>query len=422
MASRQAQTPATRRHGHWLRISAAVLLFVFALGGMLFLQDRRLRQIQVYRPYVDTLFLPRVNMVRYMAVGYNLFFADFLYLRSIQAFGGQWRFGMKNYESITHLFNVITELDPHFIDAYEFGSMIIGEEANEPKEGMELLSRGWYKNTDHYRLAYLNAYTALWVLDDPLLAKFWILQARKAADAPDFVNRFVQYLDQKMGRYESALEKNVYDYLEALQAGKDYLRIILQRKFQLVCEDWNIDVLTTGVEKYREDHGGELPFDLQTLFAEGYIKDLRLCDYPKLKAITDNVSVSQSADINSMMQQIMKVCVGPATGIPHAPFAKEKGEDIYFIRVDIEPEEVDIAIKNKTLVVSGDGARKYLREQALPHIRRAIRQFHSDYKRYPFDLEELYPDKDNRIVDPLTGTWYYNWITGQVFSPAFPDL
>lgn len=411
-----------RRRRNWLGLIGAVLLFLCAFAGMLFLQHQRLRRIAIYRPYVDSLFLPRVDTVRYMAIGYNLFAADFLYLRSIQAFGGQWRFGLTNYDSISHLFHVITELDPHFIEAYEFGSMVIGEEAGHPEEAIELNRKGWLKNSDNYRLAYMNAYTCLWTLNEPMRAKFWILQSLKAEDAPDFVGRFLQYIDEKQGRYESALEKNVYDYIDGIKQGADYLEALLSRKIKLVTEQWNLDILHKALGQYMEEHDGLLPPDVRTLIVDGYLDEYRVCYFDRLRALLGALPNPLPDDIADLHRRMMEASVGPFRGRLSAPYAENWYEDQYVLRVDVPEDQVGTFIEKREMILSMHGARKYVKERALSYVRLSVERFKENYRRYPFELDEMFPDGGLRVVDPVMGCWLYDSTTGQVFSPIFPDV
>ena len=401
-----------------------VILAAFAYGAV-GLQSARLRQIQSYRPYVDRLILPRTEYAKTLAFGYNMFMADFLYLRSIQAFGGQWRTGMTGIKSIFHYFYTITELDPKFTEAYEFGSLVIGDEAKEPKMAIELNKKGWLANPSTYKLAYLNGYSAFYSLHDIPLAKLWIHLASMAKDCPDFVHRFEYFFDKESGDYQAALERWIWEYLNAIDTREETMLGIAGNQIQMVTNDWNIQTINKAMEAYKKDHPTENPKNLDDLVSGGYFKSFTSCDYFPMMNFIDTLSNQVSpAKATSRLDQICKTYIHQESGVlPTAPFGATPGDDFYFIRRDARPDDFKTSSTMKNVIFTKKMAREFLRERSLPYARGMIKNFKNKYNKFPNPLDEAFKQVGGiKVFDPLTGTWDYDPKTGIIKSPSFPDL
>ena len=402
-------------------------LFFLLLAGFgyvaMFLQGRRLRQVTENRPYIDRLILPRTEYAKTLSFGYDMFMADFLYLRSIQAFGGQWRQGMPNIQSIYHYFYTVTELDPKFTDAYKFGSMIIGEEGKDPKRAIKLNEKGWLADPETYVLAYWNAYTSFYVLKDPKMAKMWVRLAKTAPDCPEFVRRFEYYFDKESGDFQAALEKWLWEYLNALDNRDNTTLGIASRQIVTVTDEWNLKILNKALEKYYNDNGRKrIPADLDELAQKGYLNNYKRCDYYTLSPLLDE-AVNQMGKKTALLDSFTKACLSTASGIPVCPNGEKPGDDFYFIRKGTRPSEFEAAIKSEALIYNLQSAKAILEQKVLPYIRATIAVFHKKNKRYPNPLDEAFPKTGGvNAFDPLTGKWNYDPKTGVVQSPTFPKL
>jgi len=118
-----------------------VLLFLMLAGTAFWLQHFHIRAIKE-TPYRDSLYLPHGKQVNLMAIGYDQFLADFLWLRAIQAFGGYWRAGDKVSEAVYNYFDVISDLSPHFIEVYKFGNLVMGDEGGDYERALTFLEKG----------------------------------------------------------------------------------------------------------------------------------------------------------------------------------------------------------------------------------------------------------------------------------------
>src|SRR6266850_3984632 len=91
------------------------------------------------------LYLPSGKHLKVMALGFDGILADALYLWSIQYYGN---YDIKDrYANLEQIYDqVITELDPHYLDPYLVGALIMSAEARQPEMALRLLDKGVNNN------------------------------------------------------------------------------------------------------------------------------------------------------------------------------------------------------------------------------------------------------------------------------------
>src|SRR5690606_25662148 len=102
------------------------LALIATYGTSVFFQNMGMQRVMKYPSYYDTWQLGGRSgeLMKLFALRYDMVAADFLWLRSIQSFGGR---GMTNrdWRPVYNQFDTITDLDPYFADAYTFGNLVI---------------------------------------------------------------------------------------------------------------------------------------------------------------------------------------------------------------------------------------------------------------------------------------------------------
>ncbi|GAB4325252.1 MAG: hypothetical protein Kow0059_21210 [Candidatus Sumerlaeia bacterium] len=380
--------------------------FAVAFSGAVLLQSRQLKDIQRYEPYRDSLYLPRDSgYVELFSLGYDMIMADFLWLRSIQAFGGHWT-GDRNYESIFNLFNIITDLDPLFIDAYLFGNMVIGEEAHKPDLALELINKGIIKSLNStYQLGYFGGYFSYWDYGDAERARWYYRMATRAPDCPDFVNRILGFMELKSGRYHVAFQKYLTDYLRAADNSDELGQELSRNKMLEVLGDWFRAELERCAQEF-EAGEGRGPQALEELVARGYYKPI------------------EAYDANLAMQMIEQWRMRGEKLQPHADELLLKVRRTYS-DLPAEPHGFWYFINPSVAgegryVVNAFTVYERLRDYFLPIVRRKIEQYYLEHGEYPA-LESIIDDPALQH-DPFGQPWIYNQKTGELRSATFPDL
>jgi tetratricopeptide (TPR) repeat protein len=125
------------------------LVSLFALAFYFHRNMERLKSpVETENPL---LYLPSGKYLKIISLGYDNFLADLIYLWSIQYYGDYELFD--RYPYLERIFDVITDIDPQFIDAYDFGSMIMVMDANRTEKALALLDKGIENNRDAWNLA-----------------------------------------------------------------------------------------------------------------------------------------------------------------------------------------------------------------------------------------------------------------------------
>mgnify|MGYP006278223955 CR=1 FL=1 len=388
---------------YWWRILLFLLLFLPAV----IIQNRSLMEmLKKPRIYQDSLYLPSGNSIHMASLGYDRFMADFIWLRSIQAYGGHWETD-REYSSIFHLFDVITDLDPHFIDAYTFGNMVMGDDGGEQEAGLRLIDKGIIKNPDKYKLPYWGGYVAYWEMNDPELAKYYYTLAQKADDAPDFVNRILAYMEMKSGRYHVAFEKYLRDWLEAIDNDDDVVVGIASRRILDVVNDWQKFILKRAIEKYFNETG-KIPRNINELAEANVIEPFSMINIPLLQQLMEYYENQPGPAVDHFREIVNLVTTQNYTKIPPHPHGYwyqlspvwDFFSGQYLVDGQILMEKVEKFIKGTRL---------------------AILRFYDENGRYPYSIYEI-PGERHKAQEPLGGKWLYNPVTGNFKSSTLPFI
>ncbi|MBN1476288.1 hypothetical protein JXA47_06015 [Candidatus Sumerlaeota bacterium] len=300
---------AIRRRGFLSRnFLVGLVLFILCAGFAIHRQALYLANMRPYRPYLTINLIPgtRSNQViKAAALGYDDFLSVFLWLRSIQDFGGQFRdpFAL---ESQANAFWSITALQPLFTEAYDFGGLVIGDEGGslniwgsrvrpveEQEQGWQfvnsmeearqradamneqalaLFEHGIESDPDHFRHAYNAVYTSVSGLHDPRRAVPYAEVATLRPDCPDWVAGTIPYLQGRSGEHRIAMALWFARLREAISARSDLQIGINMRK---IAEDgvnaWNCQTLTAALSLWSGMHGRALPDSLDQLVTDGFL-------------------------------------------------------------------------------------------------------------------------------------------------------
>jgi tetratricopeptide (TPR) repeat protein len=194
-----------------MRRAAMVLLIVFLLAG----SGAILRQYEsVEREDTqgkELLYLPSPEYLSLISLGNTGFTADIFYLWSIQYFS-QFE-DKERFIYLDKVFDLITDLDPQYVDPYRVGAIIMLIESFEDplscKDSvLALLEKGIKANPNDYRLANEAGWHCHNEFNDPDLALHYIGLARSKPNAPHFVKRLYGHLsgEQDLFTDEEALK------------------------------------------------------------------------------------------------------------------------------------------------------------------------------------------------------------------------
>lgn len=215
------------------------------------------------------LYLPSGKYLKVMALGFEGLLADVLYLWSIQYYGN---YDIKDrYNYLQHIYGqVITELDPQYLDPYLVGAMIMTVEARDPEMALRLLDKGAENNPREWIMPFEAGFLCYNDLHDyPRAASYF----KKAIDIPrahPLVRRLYAEMYNRAGDKRTSLR----EWSEIYRTSDDpYVRNVALNHVHDLKVDVDLADLKDGVSRFR-DREGRPPRRLQELVANGVVAAL----------------------------------------------------------------------------------------------------------------------------------------------------
>jgi len=363
--------------------------------------------------YIQKVNIPNADVIRIATLGYDTLYADFLTLRAIQAFGAAWDTEDQSIEPIANYFDILTTLDPHFVEVYELGHLVIGDDHREHEVALDLVRKGSEWNWREWRIPYLGIYTTLWDMDSPERAEEFLLRVRRTRDTPEHVLRMDEYVARQSGRYEIAFDMNLQHFIRYTQLEMEPEQGVAIRKFQSILDPWYRTELAREAQRFLDEQG-RYPVSFEEMMAMGYTPRFSVPTMDSIIAALERY-MDEPGDLMNYQDQIRQASFAEIEGLPADPFGYW-----YFISTPLREQ----------------------RELAYPDPNAGLRQQH-DYIVTPNDILELQAEQARRVVnsifasfnqtnelptydeigsilieDQLGGHWVYKDDTGSFFSTS----
>lgn len=150
------------------------------------------------------LYLPNGKHLKALSLGHAGLVADALYLWAIQYYSDYQRGDRFRY--VEQVFGgVIGELDPHFVEPYWLGALILIVEAGDLEGGLRLLDKGFAENPTQWILPYMAAFECERTRDYARAARY-LDAASRVPGAPPHVRRMKAGMLQRAGDRREAIE------------------------------------------------------------------------------------------------------------------------------------------------------------------------------------------------------------------------
>jgi tetratricopeptide (TPR) repeat protein len=244
---------------------ASLILIAFLIASVVhFDLYKRYRSQDVF--LTQMLYLPSGKYLKPASFGYYAIFADFIYLWSIQYYGDPGFHPRMEY--LKHTYDIITELDPRYMDAYQTGALFMFYEGRNPKGGLQLLDQGLEKNPEQWILPLDAGFYCMMRLGDKKLAAEYFEKAAKIPRAHSLAKRALASMRFKLGDKVTALHL----WMEVLDTAEN--ATIKQSAYQQVHDLRvliDLDVIRAAISEF-ESKFGKHPFNLQQLVTQGFLK------------------------------------------------------------------------------------------------------------------------------------------------------
>ena len=153
---------------------------------------------------IEPIFFPRAEILRPALLGFTGLAADLTWIRTVQYFGGRVE-RRDQFPQLYQLVDMVTSLDPHFLDAYVYGGLFLTIVKQYPnaiavyEKGTAAIPTAWQIPHDLGRLYFLE------LRDYGQALRWWSITDRLPG-RPHYIPRFLIRLQAKTGHIETALE------------------------------------------------------------------------------------------------------------------------------------------------------------------------------------------------------------------------
>jgi tetratricopeptide (TPR) repeat protein len=218
-------------------------------------------------------YLPKGEYLRVAVLGYQQIAADLIWLRAVQHLGEK-RQSKRGYYWAYHVVDVVTDLDPKFVPAYQATGVVLGVWAGLLHESIAVLQKGMQHNPDVWQLPFFIGYDYFYELCDASRAAPYLQLAARLPGSPEYLQGLAARMAVEGGDPGAALE-----FLEQLYARieDERLREPLAQKIRVVTAERDIRFLEDAVKRYRTRYGRR-PAMLKELVSRGIIR--RIPDEP----------------------------------------------------------------------------------------------------------------------------------------------
>jgi tetratricopeptide (TPR) repeat protein len=218
---------------------------------------------------LELAYLPKGEYLRIAVLGYRQIASDLIWLKAVQHFG-EPKQTVQGWLWAYHATDVVTDLDPKFVVAYQAGGTILGVWAGRPHESIALLTKGMRHNPEAWQLPFYVGYDYFFELHDFGNAAKYFRIAAALPGAPEYLPKLAARMTVEAGDPQAALE-----FLERLyvQTRDERLREGLAHRMKEVAAERDIRFLEESVRRYKLRYK-KWPARLEDLVQGGIIAEL----------------------------------------------------------------------------------------------------------------------------------------------------
>ncbi|HKB08514.1 MAG TPA: tetratricopeptide repeat protein [Candidatus Polarisedimenticolia bacterium] len=254
--------PTRRRRSLMALCGLACLLLALLVQG-------RIEAGKSGRDIHPLLYLPSGKYLKVVALGFDGLLADVLYLWSIQYYGN---YAIKDrYEYLERIYEqVITELDPHYLDPYFVGALIMTTEGRDPEMALRLLDKGVRANPDKWIVPFEAGFLCYNDLHDYQRAAAYFEKALAIPDVHPLVRRLHAEMFNRAGDKRTSLG----EWLEIYRTTDDpYVRNVAWNHAHDLKVDVDLADLRDAVSRFHAREGRP-PRRLQEIVQAGLLPAL----------------------------------------------------------------------------------------------------------------------------------------------------
>ena len=236
-----------------------ILCLLLSCGAFMGLKFKIDRISRAKVPGASIIYIPSGKFLKYATFGYSSMAADLVYLWAIQYFSNTSV--PERFDNLEHVFSIIAELDPRYVDPYEVGSLIAIYDSKDFDTAFKILDRGLEKNPDQWIFPFDAGHYAQMMKKDWELAQKYYQKVMAIPGSPEIAKRLYADAAFKLTDYRTAWET----WLEVYQTAKDErIKKFASNHLYQIKAAIDTEAIQEAVEKFRERFGRN-PSDLDQL-------------------------------------------------------------------------------------------------------------------------------------------------------------
>jgi hypothetical protein len=200
-------------------------------------------------------FVPRPEVARVSALGFDAVVADYYWLQAVQVVGRAKVVERKAF-LLAALIDVVTTLDPWVDHPYRFAAVWLTDGEANVRKANELLRRGIEYHPSDWRNRFYLGFNLFWYLDENDEAAEVLEQATSLPDAPLYLRRLVARLKGEGGGGLEVAEAFLHGLI--LEAQTDVEREQYQTALGEIATERVARELDAARERYRAQHGRDI--------------------------------------------------------------------------------------------------------------------------------------------------------------------
>jgi len=181
-----------------------IIVFTLLMAAVGYLQYNYDSHCDYFAKRQTFVTLPSGKTIKILSFGFHNLAADLLFIWSIQFFSNYNRTNMCDY--LEHIYNVITDISPRYLEPYIVGSWIMALEMGNVEMAMRLLQKGAQKMPDEWIFDYECGFYAYKNLHNFALAEKYFKRAAAKPSAPPHVKRQRAHVIYMMDNLEYAYQ------------------------------------------------------------------------------------------------------------------------------------------------------------------------------------------------------------------------
>lgn len=248
-----------------LRAALLVALISLAVSTHIFIERQRPAEIRT----MELSYLPKGEYLKVAVLGYRNVAADLIWIKALQFLGERYQTA-EGYTWAYHAVDVLTDLDPDFLVAYQAAGTILGVWAGMPHESIKILTKGMKNNPEWWQLPFFIGYDYYYELHDLKNAAKYFRIASDLPGAPPYLPQLAARMTVEAGDPDAALEFLVRLHQQVQDA---MLRENLERRMKEVVVERDIRILEKAISDFKVTTGTN-PTALENLVAKGIIREL----------------------------------------------------------------------------------------------------------------------------------------------------